>query len=1242
MARPEGAIKGSDNALTAFAADLRKMREWAGRPGYRILAKHAHVSASRLSDAANGRSLPTLAVTLAYVRACGGDDVAWEQRWHALAADRAATTSASTSVVSAAPYVGLAAFGPHDAGLFFGRESLVDELVERVRNQRFVAVFGASGAGKSSVLRAGLIARMRDEARCVLFTPGAHPVEECAIALTELMDQPVSLADVTDLHFLTRQAGDLVLVVDQFEEIFTLCQHDTERADFIAMLLHATRHPDSHVRVVLGVRTDFYTHCARDAELVTALRDAQVLVGPMSPEQIRLAVTGPAAQSGIIIEKALLAAVAADCAGQAGVLPLLSHALLETWQRRSGTTLTLSGYQAAGGIAHAVARTAELTYVGFDDERQRLAKALFLRLVAPIEGTEDTKRRIDRSELDTPGGQLDSVLTQLTQARLISLDHDHIDITHEAVIRHWPRLRDWLAENRDGLRLHRRLTDAVGVWESLDHDDDALYRGTRLASANDWLEGTDLVLTEREHAFLSASRAAEARDRTLTQRRTRRLRQAVALLTVLLVAAGALAVEALRAERSAAAQRELATTQRDLADAQRVLAQATVLRSTDPALATQLVLAAHTLAPTQQTDSGVLNSLGAPHVAPMATPGIRTAISRDGHVAAVVTNTGAVQLWVLSETNDKAKLVSTIDTRGEPTSLVLGPNRRALFAGTGEWDITNPAHPVLRGRLPASATLAFAAGDRQLVLTARPRPRLWDVTDPHRPSLTATLPPTDPGTWLVSPDGRTLADVVGGRVGRVQFWDINDPGQPKAAATTRLVLMRSADVTAYGGTTLALASADGTIKLWDTADAYHPRHVTTLPSQGVVTNMAFSADGSALATAQAHGPVTVWNLSTPANPAKTTTLTGHVGGIYAMAFGSVGRTLVTVGADNTVQWDDLPAFPLTSGPNQVTRTPAFTPDGHVLATTGSTAANGPVVDLWDLTDATPPRLATTVTADVTNAIAAKGIGAAVVFSPRGHLMATGDYATTRLWDVSDIRHSRALGTLPGNAGPVQFSPDGRMLLQRDGRLWSVADTRHPRLIGPTTRPNGWYSVAFSPDGHTIGVCTPRSVTLWDVATSGQLRRTGQVPVAAATTLTFAGHLLATGTFNGHVQVWNVTDPGKPVLRTMVPGNHGSDHPVVFSPDGNTLAVGSAGQTTRLWNLADPGKPELRAALDDAVTPVAFGPDGHTLAVFDTNGSLQLRDTDVRHAINRMCSLAAPLSQAQWDQYFPGETYQPSC
>jgi hypothetical protein len=377
--RQERPLESEETPLLRFAGDLRRLRRRAGLPTYRELGRRTNYSAAALSEAVSGRRLPSLAVTVAFVRACDGDADEWTDRWRELAAAQQGADG-ETPV----PYVGLAAYQVEDADRFFGRAALTEALLTLVDERPFVGVFGASGAGKSSLLRAGLIARTRRTA--LVLTPGADPITELAVAVAGLIDEPAGrvredlATDPEALRgWLMKASDEVLLVVDQLEEAFTLC--DETSRHWLVRALTSTAGP--HVRVVIGVRADFYGHCARHPELVTALHRAQVLVGPMSTEELRSAITEPAARAGASLETALVARLISDVAGQPAALPLASHALAETWRRRRGLLLTLTGYEDVGGIEHALARTAERTFDELAEEDRGAARRLFLRLVVP-------------------------------------------------------------------------------------------------------------------------------------------------------------------------------------------------------------------------------------------------------------------------------------------------------------------------------------------------------------------------------------------------------------------------------------------------------------------------------------------------------------------------------------------------------------------------------------------------------------------------------------------------------------------------------------------------------------------------------------------------------------------------------------------------------------------------------------------------------------------------------------------
>jgi hypothetical protein len=447
------------------------------------------------------------------------------------------------------PYKGLEYFGEADAELFYGREDLVARLVERLGEDRFLAVVGASGSGKSSLVRAGVIPALREgeplakgveppkgSARWPvhILTPTAHPLEALALNLTQDVESVQAAAVLMDdlrsdhrsLHLFAqrylinrnekRQGNRLLLVIDQFEELFTQCRDPVERQAFIDNLLAAAAHPDGVVAVLITLRADFYHHCAQFDALREALEAHQAYIGPMTEKELRRAIELPAERNGWAFEPALVDLLLRDVGDEPGALPLLSHALLETWYRRRGTILTLSGYAEAGTIDGAIAKTAETVYKGLEESQQAIARAIFLRLTEFGEGTQDTRRRAKLSELASrveDAQAVEEVLNTLVEARLVTTEQETVQVAHEALIREWPTLRSWLETDREGLRVHRHLTEVAREWERLERDTGELYRGVRLAQAVEWAESHDDALNPLEREFLFASEELARRQK---------------------------------------------------------------------------------------------------------------------------------------------------------------------------------------------------------------------------------------------------------------------------------------------------------------------------------------------------------------------------------------------------------------------------------------------------------------------------------------------------------------------------------------------------------------------------------------------------------------------------------------------------------------------------------------------------------------------------------------------------------
>jgi energy-coupling factor transporter ATP-binding protein EcfA2 len=495
-------------------------------------------------------------------------------------------------IASNCPFRGLQAFEEEHAEFFFGREALTQHLVEQLRTDRFLAVIGPSGSGKSSLVRAGLIPSLRQGIlsgsaawSVVVFKPGPHPLENLASKLlahiagrvdplrTRQLILDALQRDESGLHTMVQVALSaapttqrLLLVIDQFEELFTLCRDEFARSAFIANLLYASTITGGQSTAVIMLRADFFGKCASYAHLASRIADHDVLVGSMDIEDLRQTMLGPANKVGLNYEKGLIHTILDDLGNEPGNLPLLQHTLLELWERRRGGWLTTDAYHSIGGVQGALAQRADTVYETLTQAQQIITRRLLLRLTQPGEGTGDTRRRATLTELmpsNNNKNDVEVVVRELTDARLLTTDKDErgsevVDVVHEALIRGWPLLRSWIEENREALRIHRRLTEVSNEWVAQNNDVSYLYRGVRLAEAEGWSSTYANDLNDVERAFLEESVLARETERQAAKRRVRRTIGSlfVALLLISGLASVALVLWYISEDRQASFQAE--------------------------------------------------------------------------------------------------------------------------------------------------------------------------------------------------------------------------------------------------------------------------------------------------------------------------------------------------------------------------------------------------------------------------------------------------------------------------------------------------------------------------------------------------------------------------------------------------------------------------------------------------------------------------------------------------------------
>jgi DNA-binding SARP family transcriptional activator len=619
------------------------------------------------------------------------------------------------------PYKGLARFEPDDAGFFFGRERWVAELITHLVGVGLVGVVGPSGSGKSSLVRAGLLPALADGAlpgsdrwRQVLLRPGEHPMAELGQALGA--DDSISASatggggaaigddgETHDNRVTGRGAANvvleastpaqprLVLVVDQFEEVFTTCRDEAERAMFLAALVEAAQASDGQVKVVVAVRADYYGHCAADPRLAGLLAANHLLVGPMDPGELRRAVELPARRAGLRLEPGLADAIIDQVAEEPGGLPVLSCALLEGWEHRRGRTLTIAAYQQAGGVHGAVARLAERAWQQLDPDQQASARRILLRLAGPGEGEAIVRRRVPLDEFTASEDEYAmQVLDALADQRLLTKSQDSVEVAHEALLREWPRLRGWLEEDVQGRALHRHLISAAREWEAAGHDPGELYRGARLTGTLDWARDHHGDLNQLEREFLDASGAAaewevaDARRRAereaRTSRRLRGLLVGLAGVLILALVAGGLALTLRgRAEHQAL----VAERQALVADARRLGAQALLEEDLDRSLllARQAVALDDSVETRGDLLAALLRSPAAIAILRGDLDGIGTVgLSRDGRLLAVGDKNGTVAIYdlhtrrLLQEASQGQEQVNDLEFSPDGSLLAISTN----------------------------------------------------------------------------------------------------------------------------------------------------------------------------------------------------------------------------------------------------------------------------------------------------------------------------------------------------------------------------------------------------------------------------------------------------------------------------------------------------------------------------------------------------------------------------------------
>ena len=1201
------------------------------------------------------------------------------------------------AITGVSPYKGLLAYQADDAEDFFGRDTDIAALLARVAASRLLAVVGASGSGKSSLVRAGLLPSLRRGALAgsaewpqVLLNAGARPLLELAAGVAAALNQPAGevmsaleaggggLDEVLRRADAGRGTGPaparVVIVIDQFEEIFTACQDAAERERFAETLLHAATVPDGRALVIAVMRSDFFGHCAELPGLAAALESSTVLLGPMDEGALRAVIEGPARRADLTLEPGLADAMIHDVAGEPGGLPLLSHALYETWERREHRALTLAAYRDAGGARGAIARTAENVYATvLDADQQAIARSLFLDLTELGEGTEDTRRRARRADLDERAGgadRLDPVLDVLVGSRLVTVGDDTVEVAHEALIREWPRLRDWLDEDRETLRALRHLSMAAGEWDHGGRDPADLYRGPRLVAALD--ASATAALTDRDQQFLAASRDVEEAAARRQRVQNRRLRRALVGVAILLVLALITGVVALQQRSEANDQRATADARTADADFERLVTQAVDLADSNPSLAFLLAREANDQRDNPQSRSALLSTLqrNADFLGYSPTEGIPTGSTlvddhtlaygtRDGTLGFVDLDTGEAAgdpLALGDAPDDQITVYVAEDPSRSPDDPVV-----AARADTGQVFVVDPAtHELVGDPIDSDqAVLAFAASTRLGLIAAGREDGTTALFDLPDGGSAGEIPTQEDPTVVQAPSPVEGANDLYGAGDA-----IIDDGDPIALAFSPTERR------------LALLRPDSSVEFWDPVtsdliDASERQDALYAPDQGLLTyrpdggqvfsfdvavdqhtfqtvdtatadvewfdpaysfgiSAVYSGDGAQILVADTGGTITPWDSGSGVR--SRALVDPHLGAAAALQLANDGQEMVfTSRVEPAVgRWALDGGGPLitpasgASGllPQQIA------PDSSTVLLTGAEIRSD--YSVWD------------------------PLGGERLVDDPGYLLAgySGDRTLVGFFEdltagQYDIDTQQRIPpeielSISGVTNAI-ISPQAGLVAigYEDGRV-IFYDRSGTQPFPPLETPGAAYIQALSADGGLVAITSVSDTgTVYDTHTGREVA--GPVPGLATAVFSADEESLLAGTSDGHL-----VELALPSLQAVSPpfpplGSRGTN--VNTTDDGRMVEVVDSNNSVTIYDTV------TRTQLGDAFV---LGPPADTLnaelapngefIVLGTDHGVETWDLVPDHWRDAACRLAGRnLTQEEWDTYLPNAgVYQTTC
>ena len=1178
------------------------------------------------------------------------------------------------------PYRGLFHFGPDDAEFFFGREVFVTELLQATQTRNFIPVLGASGSGKSSVVLAGLVPKLQQKGhwKFTHFRPGNDPFHALALALvplytpeldaTDRIAQARKLADY--LRGDTMPLGDIfaqikqhhpndrvLLIADQFEELYTLCSDEKIRRSFLDILLASFPASNSQLSsavLVATMRADFLGNALSYRPFADLLQNADIKLGAMNREELSQVIEKPADKLGVKFADGLVKRILDGVENEPGNLPLLEFALTELWKGRKGKELTHTAYEEIGEVKGALTTYADKQYnkkLGLTDEQKKQVQRIFVQLVRPGEGAEDTRRMALKTEL---GEQSWSLVKQLADARLVVTSHimtsrnsesietdsesietdpksietdpksietiETVEVVHEALIKNWQTLRKWMLADRDFRSWQERLRAAMQQWQEAQQDEGALLRGVPLVVAESWLQKrSDELIAERE--FIK--KGVELRDRQKLekerqQKEQERLRQRI----ILGLSAGFIGALSL-AGFAGLQWRQAEITKSDVMarSADILFSQGKELDALMEGLRARVLVQRLKAEPSRELEDTlqqVVSGLRERNRLETHRNGLLSvSFSPDGKTLASGSGDNTIKLWDVTT----GKEIRTLNGLRSPvTSVSFSPDGTILVSGCSNntitfWDVTTGEEigTPLKWHSdsvwsvsfsPDGKTLASGSDDNTIKLLALPSLKEIGTLKGHSSGVKSVS---------FSPNGKTLAS--GSSDNTIKLWDVTT-GKEIGTLKGHSSGVKSVSFSP-NGKTLASGSSDNTIKLWDVTTG---KEIGTLKGHSSgVKSVSFSPDGKTLASGSGDNTIKLWDLTTGK---EIRTLKGHINLVISVSFSPDGKTLASGSGDNTIKlWDLTTGQEISTlkGHSDLVWSVSFSPDGKTLAS----GSSDNTIKLWDVI--TSEQEARNLKGHINSVTS-------ISFSPNGKTLASGSWdKSIKFWDVTTGQEFRTLRCLDSNiVGSVSFSPDGKTLASGCNDKIQLLDLTTGKEIRILNRSYGsGSSVIFSPDGTTLASESADEIQLWDVTTGKEIRSLSGSSFGREVRSIFPsgihefyspsfspdGKTLASGSRDKTIKLWDITT-GKEI-RTLR-GHSDSVLSVSFSPDGKTLASGSRDKTIKLWDITTGKEIRTLRGHSDSVLSVSFSPDGKTLASGSRDKTVILWDLNFDDLLVRGC------------------------